>query len=187
MKNLRALRLRNYSLTTEDAVRCTILEAATATSAAPTFFDPVKIKDVGVTLYDGALKHNNPVEEVVSEIDAEFRDKSIGCLVSIGTGVSKDENLGRSLITVAKACGKIAVDTEDSHYRFKLRECSDGGRLRDKYFRFNVDQGLQGVGLAEWDAMDDMWAVTRTYMDRQKEAALECVRCLTNLDETNTT
>ena len=157
MKNSRALQLLNYSIPSEDAVRCTILEAATATSAAPTFFDPVKIKDVGVTLYDGALKHNNPVEEVVSDIDAELRDKSIICLVSIRTGFSKDENLGRSLITVARACGNCAMDTEDSHYRFKLRECSDGGRLRDKYFRFYVDQGLQGVGLAEWDAMDDMW------------------------------
>lgn len=186
MKNLRALRLRNYPVREEETVRCTILEAATATCAAPTFFDPVEIKDVGVTLHDGALKSNNPVEEIVSEIDAEFNEKPIHCVVSIGTGVSKDEGLGRSLVTVAKACIEIATDTEDTHYKLKERECREGGRLRKRYFRFNVDQGLQDVGLAEWEAMDNIWGITRTYMDRHKEETSECIQCLRQGQEAGT-
>ena len=44
---------------------CRIWEAARATSAASTFFDPIKIRD---RMYvDGALKHNNPIEKVDEE------------------------------------------------------------------------------------------------------------------------
>jgi patatin-like phospholipase/acyl hydrolase len=49
---------------------CKIWEAARATSAASTFFEPIKIGD---RMYvDGALKHNNPVEKV----DEESQGKS---------------------------------------------------------------------------------------------------------------
>lgn len=49
---------------------CKIWEAARATSAASTFFEPIKIGD---RMYvDGALKHNNPIEKV----DEESRGKS---------------------------------------------------------------------------------------------------------------
>ena len=44
---------------------CRIWEAARATSAASTFFDPIRIRD---RMYvDGALKHNNPIEKVDEE------------------------------------------------------------------------------------------------------------------------
>ena len=142
-----ALRLRSFAIKTEEGTHCTVVEAAQATSAAPTFFDPVTIKGLGATLYDGALKSNNPVEELVSEIDAEFADRPIGCIISIGTGVSKSEKLGKSLVTIAKVCADIAMDTENTHERFRDRECGTDGRFCGKYFRFNVEQGLQGVGL----------------------------------------
>jgi predicted acylesterase/phospholipase RssA len=49
---------------------CKIWEAARATSAASTFFEPIKIGD---RMYvDGALKHNNPIEKV----DEESQGKS---------------------------------------------------------------------------------------------------------------
>ena len=44
---------------------CKIWEAARATSAASTFFDPIKIGNR--TYVDGALKHNNPIEKVDEE------------------------------------------------------------------------------------------------------------------------
>ena len=58
-------RLRSYSLADELDNPATICEAALATSAATTFFDPVKI---GARKYvDGALGANNPVDEVEGE------------------------------------------------------------------------------------------------------------------------
>lgn len=183
MQNTRALRLRSYSINTEEHISCTIIEAARATAAAPTFFDPVKISSLGATLYDGALKNNNPIEELVREVEAEFKGQSIGCITSIGTGVSKNEKLGKTLTSIAQACAFIACDTEDTHERFKDRECGVDGRFRGKYFRFNVEQGLQGVGLEEWKAMDSTWEMTYRYMETHKENFSECVRCLKDMDQ----
>ncbi|KAJ5471427.1 FabD/lysophospholipase-like protein, partial [Penicillium desertorum] len=57
------IRLRSYSLDNEPVIPipATICQAALATSAATTFFDPVKIGDR--TFADGGLGANNPVDE----------------------------------------------------------------------------------------------------------------------------
>lgn len=178
MENSRPLRLRSYAVSSEESVRCTIVEAARATSAAPTFFDPIELKGVGVTLRDGAFRANNPIQELISEIESEFSDWQISCVVSIGTGVQVDEKFERSLTSIAKRCSKIATDTEEAHRQFKERECKPGGRFRDKYFRFNVSQGLQGIGLEEWKEMDSMWSKTYTYMVDIREELGSCVNCL---------
>ena len=46
-----------------------------------------------MTLRDGALRNNNPVMELMDELETEFgaRDSDIACIVSIGAGVSKTE------------------------------------------------------------------------------------------------
>lgn len=44
-----------------------IWEAARATSAASTFFEPISIGDHGERFTDGALIHNNPVFQVYKE------------------------------------------------------------------------------------------------------------------------
>lgn len=68
-----------------------VWQAARATSAAPTFFTPCEIPELGVFL-DGALGHNNPTNEALDELDVlikedpEFKDRNIDCIVSIGTG-----------------------------------------------------------------------------------------------------
>lgn len=165
-------------MASEESIGCSIVDAARATSAAPTFFDPLEIKTVGVTLRDGALKANNSILKLISEIDAEFSDWSIACIVSIGTGVSKIEKFGNSLVSVAEMCSKIATDTEDSHRQFRDRECKIGGRFRGKYFRFNVNQGLQGVGLEEWKEMKTMWSKTYDYMRDIREDLTNCILCL---------
>src|ERR1700761_3030513 len=59
------VRLRSYSLPEEPNIRTTICEAALATSAATTFFEPVNIDDRSFA--DGALGANNPVDEVEGE------------------------------------------------------------------------------------------------------------------------
>jgi hypothetical protein len=178
MENSRPLRLRSYTISSEESVRCTIVDAARATSAAPTFFDPIELKGVGVTLRDGAFRANNPIQELISEIESEFSDWQISCIVSIGTGVQADEKFEKSLTSIAKRCSKIATDTEEVHRQFKERECKPGGRFRDKYFRFNVSQGLQGIGLEEWKEMDSMWSKTYTYMVDIREELGNCVNCL---------
>ncbi|KAF5849003.1 hypothetical protein GGP41_010061 [Bipolaris sorokiniana] len=58
------------------------------------------------------------------------------------------------------------------------------GIYRQKYFRFNPTNGLQGVGLDEWEKEDEMMANTLTYLGTTaQEDMLE--RCKTSLLEEN--
>jgi len=161
----------------EEPVNCTIVEAARATSAAPTFFDPVRINN-GATLRDGGMLNNNPIEELVNEVTTqrEFQDKEISCIVSIGTGMLKQNILGDSLATVAKNCANIATETEGTHRAFEDRECGDNGRFRGKYFRFNVAHGVEDVSLEEWKAMAAMYDFTYSYL-KESEIRDKVIRC----------
>ena len=58
-------RLRSYRIPAVSDLNPTILEAALATSAAPTYFSDVAIK--GSKFVDGALGVNNPALEVEEE------------------------------------------------------------------------------------------------------------------------
>ena len=67
-----------------------IREAARATSAAPTYFPPLNLGS-GYTFVDaGAFGFNNPTTLVLKEAELipEFAGRSIGCVVSIGTGLA---------------------------------------------------------------------------------------------------
>lgn len=59
------VRLRSYSLPDEPNIPATICQAALATSAATTFFEPVAIGNRSFA--DGGLGANNPVDEVEGE------------------------------------------------------------------------------------------------------------------------
>lgn len=131
---------------------------------------------------DGGLGANNPVEQLWNEAQNiwcynEGVDLSglLKCFVSIGTG-----NPGRK--PIAKGPWKffsetlvgIATQTEDTAKVFveRHRRLFEGKR----YFRFNVQQGLQDVGLEEYQAAARIDAATAEYMDGQetKSAAHEC-------------
>jgi patatin-like phospholipase/acyl hydrolase len=79
---------RSYQCTGYNADKCTIWEAARATSAAPTFFKPIKIEipTPGGTFVDGGLTHNNPAELALLEAQRIWSTVKRFCLVSIGTG-----------------------------------------------------------------------------------------------------
>lgn len=140
------VRLRSYM--TEDSVEtlsstgCRIWEAARATSAAATFFDPIVI---GRQKYvDGATGFNNPVEAVLEEAVSIWPDAipGIQCLVSIGTGVPDPKDFGDNLKEVINTLKAIATETEETERRFFQNHKHLG--LGDRYFRFNVDKGWAG-------------------------------------------
>ena len=93
-------RLRTYSHATVAATDCTIVEAALATSAAPTFFDPVKIcfpvTNTSITCIDRGIGHNNLADLAILEARQIWPDTEIGVLVSIGTGTSAPPRFRRS-------------------------------------------------------------------------------------------
>lgn len=83
------VRLRSYPGPKSLDIPATILEAARATAAATSFFEPVSI---GARRFvDGALGANNPVDEVEGEASDIWCPETelkplVKCFISIGTG-----------------------------------------------------------------------------------------------------
>jgi hypothetical protein len=165
------------------AIPATICQAALATSAATTFFDPVNI---GARKFaDGALGANNPVDEVEGEASdiwcSETGDLKplVKCFVSIGTGNPGKKAIEDNMLKfLSGTLVDIATQTENTEKRFisKWRQHFDEKR----YFRFNVDQGLQDVGLEEHQEQGAIEAATDGYLDHQaqKFRVRDCIQNL---------
>lgn len=161
----------------------TIIEAALATSAATTFFKPVKIG--GRRYMDGALGSNNPIKCVWTEAQNIWcpedgrLEPMVKCLVSIGTGnpglTSTREDVKGFLLGTLK---DIATETENT----TAQSLSQHRGLLDqqRYFRYNVDQGLQDVGLEEYRKQPLIESATRTYLanELQKRSLRDCAKNL---------
>lgn len=163
----------------------TIYEAALATSALTTFFGPVSI---GARKYvDGTLGANNPVDEVESETSniwcPDTRDPKplVKCFLSVGTGnpgkKAIEDNLSKFL---SKTLMDIATETEKTATKFIERWAQHFDEKR--YFRFNVHQGLQDVGLAECQQQGAIEAATDEYLDDQEQRS-RLRDCVLNLKQ----
>ncbi|KAG9240166.1 kinase subdomain-containing protein, partial [Calycina marina] len=177
------VRLRSYTLPEESNVSATICQAALATSAATTFFEPVPI---GNRMFaDGGLGANNPVEEVEGEAANIWCSKSgdlkplVKCFVSIGTGNPGIKAFEESMFRfLGQTVVSIATETEETEKRFiaKWRKHFDENR----YYRFNVDQGLQNIGLDEYKQKGAMESATDRYLvnQAQKNRVRDCIENL---------
>lgn len=160
------VRLRTYA--TEDSVdalsshECTIWEAARATSAAATFFDPIQIGRQ--QFVDGATGLNNPVEVVLEEARSLWPGLlvRIQCVLSIGTGIPDLKDFGSDMKQVLQTLKSIATETEETEKRLFKNQGHLG--IGGHYFRFNVDKGLGGVGLDEHEKVDQIEAGTELYL-----------------------
>jgi len=149
---------------------CKIWEAARATSAAPTFFKRIEIGRAQPFI-DGGLGRNNPSRVVLDEAKALFGARHIGCLVSIGTGQVETIGIGKpgffqQIIPtdVVDTLRAIANDCEDTHESMlRLFE-----QLPTTYFRLNVEQGMQGIKLSEWERLSKVEAHTAQYLRRKE-------------------
>lgn len=151
---------------------CTIWQAARATSAAATFFDPIQI---GRQIFvDGATGMNNPVEQVFEEALSIWPDaiqnSRIQCLVSIGTGIPDLKKFGDNLKQVAETLKKISTETEKTEERFYKTHEFLG--LKNKYFRFNVDKGLTDVGIDDDDKIAEIECSAEEYLRNPRVTGL---------------
>jgi predicted acylesterase/phospholipase RssA len=178
-------RLRSYSLADELDNPATICEAALATSAATTFFDPVRI---GARKYvDGALGANNPVDEVEGEASNIWCSGTgdlkplVKCFISIGTGNPGKKAIEDNMIKfLSGTLVGIATETENTADKFIARWRQHFDEKR--YFRFNVHQGLQGVSLAEYQEQGIIEAATEEYL-RHTEQKFRVRDCVLNLKQ----
>lgn len=103
----------------------------------------------------------------------------VKCFISIGTGnpgkkAFKDSIAGFLSETVLQ----IATETQNIERRFIAKWAKHFDEKR--YFRFNVEQGLQDVGLDEYKKKGAMEAVTEGYLTH-KERYFMMRDCIQNL------
>lgn len=159
-----------------------IWEAARATTAAPTYFPPMTIKDdergepsrkkaPSDTYVDGALRYNNPSKYMLREARDLFGEqRRLGCLLSIGTGkvdtiqFPQPRGLKKlipmnvtALIPLLKS---LTTDCESTHAELEDR-FSD---FPSAYFRFNLPGAAKEIGLDEFRRMDELSEYTLTYL-----------------------
>jgi hypothetical protein len=156
-----------------------VWEAARATAAATSFFDPIEIG--GEHFVDGATPANNPINEMWSEAFDTFKDRNdwrlednILCLVSVGTGTPSIKPFGDGLAEIADALLAIATDTEKRAEDFHKHHTMMA--KRQQYFRFNVLRGLEGVGLEDAAKKEVILSYTRKYLQTESvfNALEEC-------------
>ncbi|KAG8693431.1 hypothetical protein FRC09_010517 [Ceratobasidium sp. 395] len=152
--------IRTYEAVENEGPRCTIREAARATSATAGLFKPVTIVDRGLesSYMDAGLGNNNPTACMLAEIERTFPAQKISLVVSIGSGHMLP--ISSHAVSVTTLGMNIAMDSErvaqDMARRFQ--------NTTNLYFRFNVDQGLQNIGPTSCEKMPEVTAHARKYI-----------------------
>ena len=163
---------RSWSPVANQTYDCTIVEAARATSAAPTFFKAIEFGEpIRQRYIDGGFGCNNPVRHVIEEAKSLFPTRPISCVISLGTGAAgiiglDQANVFQRLLrrSLIKALIGIATDCE----RRSEETAQDAARLKlFQYTRLNVNQGLQHVSLAEWEKLAEVQLHTLQYLKTQ--------------------
>lgn len=160
--------LRSYESVdpTAENYECTIWEAASATAAAPMFFGNVKFAASGERFCDGALRRNNPIHEALAEVsrEKEWKNKEIGCIVSIGCGFARSNAVSSSLTGFLKDSVKIMTDANDIAKVFAASAIGVELAQTNRYFRFSVPQGMEDLQLDEWKKTERMSALAMDYL-----------------------
>ncbi|KAL5488444.1 hypothetical protein ACEPAI_6562 [Sanghuangporus weigelae] len=145
----------------------TIVTAALATSAAPTYFHPTA--HAGRAYIDGGIGFNNPAEIALKQLSTLYGPSAYAyTLISLGTG-RRNENPYRpgaprarsgiaGMIDMLRAFAHISTDAEGVHARLEERFAQTGA-----YFRFNPI-GLEDIELDDWTAVDDAIKASLDYL-----------------------
>jgi hypothetical protein len=131
--------LRRHTVSKPD-VGLSIWEVARATTAAPSYFSPLKIE--GARFIDGGLLSNNPTLEVLKEA-ALFRDRGnthFCCILSIGTGVSLTESKRHSGLSSTQKALFSSLRTSTATVNSQIRELFPDP---DRYWRFESGESLE--------------------------------------------
>jgi hypothetical protein len=151
-----------------------IWEVARATSAAPVFFDPIKIGSPPITYEDDKMSFNNPARVTYEEVQRLWPHRRIGVFLSLGTGrnklafgISLEAEVTQALMKMSERATKV----HDQLYTQFRAHNND-----PVYFRLNVDQGLADIGFQEWQKTSQLASCTEAYMAKPEisHAYLTC-------------
>ena len=90
---------------------------------------------------------------------------NLQCLISIGTGVPPLSSFGTSVVGVVKSLSDMITDTESTAQAFHS-EHRDLDQY-SQYFRFNVENGLGGIGLEETSKVNTIKSATDVYLNTE--------------------
>ena len=180
------VRLRSYQSRMDSATKeCTIWEAARATTASLSEFLPIKIGPMDVSYVSAGLGFSNPAKEAFDEAVRIWHLSDIGCLVSIGTGITPPARLetgldSTSVLTMLNLSNlsrlpellhtffRAAIDCERTHEELSQDACS----LGLNYFRFNVETGLENIARYDVSGKEILRTATDDYLQRSETANL---------------
>jgi hypothetical protein len=138
---------------------CTIWQVARATSAATTFFKPIKLGRDNVEFIDAGFGYNNPCEVLIKEAQTRFPHRGPLRALSIGTGLKDVVPITESRWDILKALKTMASTSTAVANRLEGRYGES-----DEYYRFNVDRGLQDVRLSDWKKTSTILLHTTNYL-----------------------
>jgi len=170
--------LRSYDSRKEPApeFKCTIWQAGRATSATQLAFKPIQIGQ-SVFLDEGAGKYNPSPQLLDEAVINEWPGRDVGVIVSIGTGkrpagsnntqhewwedfmVGGFADARRRLIAKIEGC-------ETTHEYMVHEHLGRRGINPEAYYRLNVEVGVGGFGMNEWNALADISTSTRRYLKK---------------------
>ncbi|KAH7339464.1 acyl transferase/acyl hydrolase/lysophospholipase, partial [Rhizoctonia solani] len=164
---------RSYTVTANRGPDCAIWEALYATMAHPSLFKSIKISDSSSSqeFVGGELGCSNPIAHVLSEVKRVYPGRQVACVISIGAGHSgtikvpepglKQLVLRTEDVVVMK---DMAIDSERVAEEMALRFQD----IKDVYFRFNVDQDMQGIKAGNWERREEVAAHTSSYLQKSE-------------------
>jgi hypothetical protein len=167
----------NYSAQVTSLSNCAIWEALRASTTHPQLFKEIKVGSTGgqERFVHGGLGCSNPTEFLLEEARALFPDRKVAAIVSIGSGHAQTiqiaeettrrrmSGFGESVMArVLRATYEMALDNERVAERMARRFAD----IELGYYRLNVEQGMQGIGVKEWERMNEVAAHTQTHLAR---------------------
>lgn len=156
---------RPYEQQSEWKDQVTLCEAALASTAALSFFDPMSItySKISADFLDGAFVANNPINELWNEAQSQFVSDSthlsdrIRIILSIGTGKMAPTAISIRASKVFETLKKLALETGNTAKRF--HETHMALALEHAYMRFDPPY-MDDIGLD--DAKKNSLIATRT-------------------------
>ena len=147
----------------EKAQEFEIWQVARAATAAPFYFEPLKIEKSRtkghIVFTDGGFSHtNNPTREGKREIEDLHGDTAIGIVVSVGTARKKKENKVNSFFsTIPKSTREFAATATDPERIHDDMEREHKMYNEFPYYRLNHPGGLQ-TELDEWEPKQNLFS-----------------------------
>lgn len=168
---------------------CLVWQAGRATSAAPSYFTPVKVGTY--KLVDGGLLANNPLGWLWSELlDVFGPARRTACFLSLGTGIPANQRVGRAHILdrseIVDGFSSAATNSQLINILFKaLLDAYAPATATKKYWRLNVGELIPGTDnykdLGELDDLtkiDEFRKMTNAYIEAQQDLIKDCASAL---------